>query len=217
MSIARNLSALRIVEHGKNTSVTSGVTFTNAISLRCDPRTFDGGATYRSRLDQSEPSSRHATRNGTINNNNNMRVHACRHCGDVFPSYPDLRQHLDSHLQPPNVCPTCKRSFTRTAELRRHSSRCTPKPFVCDVCRSSFTRKRDLDRHTNTVRCGAPQQPEPAPKRQKVTHLREDRRRRSNPLMTNCRPSCGTLYKKTGQACGHTWSTAQCRRGTTTG
>ena len=103
-----------------------------------------------------------------------MRVHACRHCGDVFPSYPDLRQHLDSHLQPPNVCPTCKRSFTRTADLRRHSSRCRPKPFVCDVCRSSFTRKRDLDRHTNTVRCGAPPQPEPAPKRQKVTHLRED-------------------------------------------
>ena len=84
-----------------------------------------------------------------------MRVHACRHCGDVFPSYPDLRQHLDSHLQPPNVCPTCKRSCTRTADLRRHSSRCRPKPFACDVCRSSFTRKRDLDRHTNTVRCGA--------------------------------------------------------------
>ena len=103
-----------------------------------------------------------------------MRVHACRHCGDVFPSYPDLRQHLDSHLQPPNVCPTCKRSFTRTADLRRHSSRCTPKPFVCDVCRSGFGRKRDLDHHKRTVRCGGPPQPEPAPKRQKVTHLRED-------------------------------------------
>ena len=103
-----------------------------------------------------------------------MRVHACRHCGDVFPSYPDLRQHLDSHLQPPNVCPTCKRSFTRTADLRRHSSRCRPKPFACDVCHSGFGRKRDLDHHKRTVRCGGPPQPEPAPKRQKVTHLRED-------------------------------------------
>ena len=103
-----------------------------------------------------------------------MRVHACRHCGKVFPSYPDLRQHLHSHLLPSNVCPTCDRGFTRRNHLLRHSSRCTPKPFVCGVCRSSFTRERDLDRHTNTVRCGAPPQPEPAPKRQKVTHLRED-------------------------------------------
>ena len=103
-----------------------------------------------------------------------MRVQACRHCGDVFPSYPDLRQHLDSNLQPPNVCPTCKRSFTRTADLRRHSSRCRPKPFACDVCHSSFGRKDNLDHHKRTVRCGGPPQPEPAPKRQKVTHLRED-------------------------------------------
>ena len=71
-------------------------------------------------------------------------------------------------------CTTCGRAFTRRDHLLTHSSRCTPKPFVCDVCRSSFTRKRNLDRHTNTVRCGAPPQPEPAPKRQKVTHLRED-------------------------------------------
>ena len=71
-------------------------------------------------------------------------------------------------------CTTCGRAFTRRDHLLRHSSRCTPKPFACDVCRSSFTRKRGLDRHTNTVRCGAPPQPEPAPKRQKVTHLRED-------------------------------------------
>ena len=103
-----------------------------------------------------------------------MRVHACRHCGDVFPSYPDLRQHLDSHLQPPNVCPTCKRSFTRTADLRRHSSRCRPKPFVCDVCHSSFGRKDNLDHHKRTVRCGGPPQPEPAPKRRRIASLDED-------------------------------------------
>ena len=102
-----------------------------------------------------------------------MRVHACRHCGDVFPSYPELRQHLNKHASG-NVCPTCKRSFTRTADLRRHSSRCRPKPFACDVCHSGFGRKQDLDHHKRTVRCGGPPQPEPAPKRQKVTHLRED-------------------------------------------
>ena len=58
--------------------------------------------------------------------------------------------------------------------MRRHSSRCRPKPFACDVCHSGFGRKDNLDHHKRTVRCGGPPQPEPAPKRQKVTHLRED-------------------------------------------
>ena len=106
-----------------------------------------------------------------------MRVHACRHCGEVFPSYPDLRQHLDSHVQPPigHICTTCKKSFTRREYLLKHSSRCRPKPFVCTVCDSSFGRKDNLDRHVKTVKCGGPPQSGPsAPKRQKVTHLHED-------------------------------------------
>ena len=106
-----------------------------------------------------------------------MRVHACRHCGEVFPSYPDLRQHLDSHVQPPigHICTTCKKSFTRREYLLKHSSRCRPKPFVCTVCDSSFTRERNLDRHKRTVQCGGPPQPGPAPKRRRiVASLNED-------------------------------------------
>ena len=105
-----------------------------------------------------------------------MRVHTCRHCGEVFPSYPDLRQHLDSHVQPPigHICTTCKKSFTRRDHLQRHASGCRPKPFTCDVCHSSFGRKWNLDQHKRTVQCGGPPQPEPAPKRRKVTHLHED-------------------------------------------
>ena len=64
--------------------------------------------------------------------------------------------------------------FTRRAHLVRHSSQCRPKPFACVVCHSGFWRKQDLDRHRRTVQCGAPPQPGPAPKRQKVTHLHED-------------------------------------------
>ena len=60
-----------------------------------------------------------------------MRVHTCRHCGEVFPSYPDLRQHLDSHLQPPNVCPTCKRSFTPTTCKTRPAGRVRPATLFC--------------------------------------------------------------------------------------
>ena len=116
-----------------------------------------------------------ATRDGTVNNdnNNNMRVHACRHCGDVFPSYPELRQHLNKHASG-NVCPTCKRTFTRRDHLVRHSNRCRPNPFACDVCHSGFGRKRDLDHHKRTVRCGGPPQPGPsAPKRRRIA-LNED-------------------------------------------
>ena len=105
-----------------------------------------------------------------------MRVHACRHSGEVFPSYPDLRQHLDSHVQPPigHVCTTCKKSFTRREYLLKHSSRCRPKPFTCDVCHSGFTRKDNLDHHKRTVQCGSPPQPGPAPKRRRIASLDED-------------------------------------------
>ena len=105
-----------------------------------------------------------------------MRVHTCRHCGEVFPSYPDLRQHLDSHVQPPigHTCTTCKKSFTRREYLLKHSSRCRPKPFACGVCHSLFGRKDNLDRHKITVQCGFPPQPEPsAPKRRRIA-LNED-------------------------------------------
>ena len=71
-------------------------------------------------------------------------------------------------------CATCKKSFTRREYLLKHSSRCRPKPFVCTVCNSSFGRKWNFDHHKRTVQCVSPSQPGPlAPKRRKVTHLRE--------------------------------------------
>ena len=103
-----------------------------------------------------------------------MRVHACRHCGEVFPSYSDLRQHLDSHASG-YKCATCGRAFTRRFTLQRHASGCRSKPFTCDVCHSGFTRKWDLDQHKRTVQCGGPPQPGPAPKRRRiVASLNED-------------------------------------------
>ena len=102
-----------------------------------------------------------------------MRVHACRHCGEVFPSYSDLRQHLDSHASG-HKCATCGRAFTRRFTLQRHASGCRPKPFTCDVCHSGFTRKWGLDQHKRTVQCGSPPQPGPAPKRRRIASLDED-------------------------------------------
>ena len=103
-----------------------------------------------------------------------MRVHACRHCGEVFPSYSDLRQHLNSHASG-HKCATCGRAFTRRDHLQRHASRCRPKPFTCDVCHSSFGRKWNLDQHKRTVQCGGPPQPVgPAPKRRRIASLNEE-------------------------------------------
>ena len=99
-----------------------------------------------------------------------VRVHTCRHCGEVCLSYPDLRQHLDSHLQPPvsHICTTCKKSLTRRAYLLKHSALCAPQAYVCNVCHSSLSRIWDLARHERTIRCGDPKEPEAEPKRRKI-------------------------------------------------
>ena len=171
----------RGVERNENMSISPGVTDTNAISPICNQGTFDGGATYRLELQcyhlAGKSERKEETTTATTTTTFVMRVHTCRHCGEVFPSYPDLRQHLDSHVQPPigHICTTCKKSFTRREYLLKHSSRCRPKPFACDVCRRSFTRERNLDRHQRTVQCGGPPQPGPAPKRRRiVASLNED-------------------------------------------
>ena len=105
-----------------------------------------------------------------------MSVHTCRHSGEVFPSYPDLRQHLDSHLLPHIghiLCTTC--SFTRREYLIKNSARCTPQTYICNVCHSSFGRSRDLATHERTIRCGGPKKPESAPKQRKIVeYLHED-------------------------------------------
>ena len=90
-----------------------------------------------------------------------MHVNTSRHCGEVFPSYPYVRPHLDSHLLPHvgHICTTCKRSFTRHEYLLKHSARCTPQAYVCNVCHSSFGRRRELVTHERTMRCVGPEKP----------------------------------------------------------
>ena len=86
-------------ERNENTSMSSGVTDTNAISPRCNQGTFDGGATYRSRFVQSEQSSRHATREVSINNNNNIR-YACTCLSPLRRSIPVLFRFAPAFGQP---------------------------------------------------------------------------------------------------------------------
>ena len=100
-----------------------------------------------------------------------MRVHTCRHCGEVFPSYPDLRQHLDSHLHHLSaiyVGHVKSRSLDAPICLNTQA-------YVCNVCHSSFGRRWALVRHDRTIRCGGPKEPESAPKRRKIVeYLHED-------------------------------------------
>ena len=105
-----------------------------------------------------------------------MSVHTCRHSGEVFTSYSDLRQHLDSRqLQPiGHVCTTCKKSFTRRTYLLKHSARYMPQAYVCNVCHSSFGRIWDLARHERTIRCDGPKEPESAQNRRKIVKYVHD-------------------------------------------
>ena len=105
-----------------------------------------------------------------------MRVHTCRHCDEVFPSYPDLRQHLDSHQLPPigHVCTTCKKSFTRRTYLLKHSAPCTSQAYICNVCHSSFGRIWDLAIRERTIRCDGPKEPESEPNRRQIVKYVHD-------------------------------------------
>ena len=54
----RRFVSERGVERNENTSISSGVTDTNAISPRCNQGTFDGGATYHSANQNRPPDTR---------------------------------------------------------------------------------------------------------------------------------------------------------------
>ena len=86
------LSAERtsICERTQCTSISSGVTDTNAISPRCNQGTFDGGAPYRSRFVQSEPTSRHSTR-GTADGIKDVCLHF-----SAFHSMTQCRKDVES-------------------------------------------------------------------------------------------------------------------------
>ena len=98
----------RSVERNENTSISSGVTDTSAISPRCDQGTFDGG------VDQSEPTSRHATRGCWIT------MHTCATCGRAFTRRFTLQRHASGCIPKPFTCDVCHSSFGRKWNLAQH-------------------------------------------------------------------------------------------------
>ena len=150
-----------------------------------------------------------------------MSVHTCRHSGEVFPSYPDLRQHLDSHLLPHigHMCTTCP--FTRREYLIKNSARCTPQTYVCNVgCHSSFGRRRDLATHDRPIRCGDPRNRSPRQYEGKQSNIFM-KTLRLHQLLYHWPTSFLSDYKKsfaiTGQVYAHMWLEDPCRQGSTNG
>ena len=91
-------------ERNENTSISSGVTDTSAISQRCNPGALYGGATYRSRPPDTTT----------------ITMHKCATCGRVFTRRFTLQRHASGCRPKPFVCDVCRRSFTRERNLDRH-------------------------------------------------------------------------------------------------
>ena len=85
-----------------------------------------------------------------------MWVHSCRHCGDVFERYIDLRRHVESHATPfidqhteIHVCERCGLSFTRRDNLQRHARTtcCLNVKTTYKRCGRAFAARDRLKRH----------------------------------------------------------------------
>ena len=91
-------------ERNENTSISSGVTETSAISQRCNPGALYGGATYRSRPPDTTT----------------ITMHKCATCGRVFTRRFTLQRHASGCRPKPFVCTVCDSSFGRKQDLDRH-------------------------------------------------------------------------------------------------
>ena len=124
-----------------------------------------------------------------LSRNPNMTF-VCPVCGQAFPSYNYLANHMVNHLPSEvvskgpgdsnkvHLCKVCNRSFSRSDMLTRHMRLHTGlKPYECRVCGQVFSRSDHLHTHLRThtgekpYRC--PQCPYAAPRRDMITrHMR---------------------------------------------
>ena len=118
------------------------------------------------------------------------RSYVCPVCGQAFPSYNYLANHMVNHLPSEvvskgpgdsnkvHLCKVCNRSFSRSDMLTRHMRLHTGlKPYECRVCGQVFSRSDHLHTHLRThtgekpYKC--PQCPYAAPRRDMITrHMR---------------------------------------------
>lgn len=132
------------------------------------------------------------------------KTYVCPVCGQAFPSYNYLANHMVNHLPSEvvtkgpgdsnkvHLCKVCNRAFSRSDMLTRHMRLHTGlKPYECHICSQVFSRSDHLHTHLRThtgekpYKC--PQCPYAAPRRDMITrhmriHLKHwSRRRRGSP------------------------------------
>ncbi len=140
----------------------------------------------------------------------------CPVCGQMFPSYNYLANHMVNHLPSEvvskgpgdsnkvHLCKVCNRSFSRSDMLTRHMRLHTGlKPYECGICGQVFSRSDHLHTHLRThtgekpYKC--PQCPYAAPRRDMITrHMRihtkhfTRRGRRSSSVSSDISPQSST-------------------------
>ncbi|XP_012551354.1 zinc finger protein 16 isoform X1 [Bombyx mandarina] len=80
------------------------------------------------------------------------RKHPCRMCSEKFPSYWELRKHMNNHFpgmldSKSSFCHLCQKDYTKTGfmnHLRKHTGE---RPFVCELCHKAFSQSSSLSIH----------------------------------------------------------------------
>ena len=91
-----------------------------------------------------------------------MKLHGCRHCGELFETHTSLEEHVRTHA---NACSKCNRVFPRPNRLLAH--KCKVGDYLCESCQRTFSTQTRLDRHKRETACHHSLLPEP--KRRRVT------------------------------------------------
>ncbi|XP_044250222.1 transcription factor Ouib-like [Drosophila takahashii] len=78
--------------------------------------------------------------------------YVCKYCGQRFNNclkrLTHERNHKESPVHRPHVCPICKKAFKNSQTLKNHSVVHTgEQPFHCELCQTSFNRRNALATH----------------------------------------------------------------------